>query len=148
MPLFRKILIVAFVLIPFVVNHATPDDYDFSLDQDMPAAGSLAANHGPHLVFSAAVAAIMSSNPALESLITPAVRALVRRRYATSVALVREDSELSEKERCEVKTALLVVAEMNPHQEFYPAEHALIKGVSLQTLRKKGDQRSTKPLGV
>jgi hypothetical protein len=144
----RKILILGLVLIPFFVNRATPDDYESSLDEDIPAAGSLAANYAHYSVFGAAVGAIISNNPALQSFVTPAIRALVRRRYATSAALVREDSELNEKQRCEIKTALLILAEMNPHQEFYPAEHALIKGVSLQTVRKKGDQRSTKPLGV
>jgi hypothetical protein len=143
----RKILIFGLILIPYFVNRATPDDYDFSRDQDVSAAGSLAANYAPYSVFGAAVGAI-SNNPALMSFVTPAVRALVRRRFTNSAALVREDSELNEKQHCEIKTALLILAEMNPHQEFYPAEHALIKGVSLQTLRKKGDQRSTKPLGV
>jgi hypothetical protein len=146
MRLFRKILIVGFVLIPFFVNHATPDDYDFSLGQDIPAAGSLPGVHAPDSVFGASVGAMMSNNPALQSFITPAVRALVRRRLTKSAALVTENSQMSDKEKLDAKIALLVVREVNPFQEFYPAEHALVKGVCLKTIREKDDQRNSKPL--
>ena len=89
--------------------------------------------------------AIMSNNPALQSFITPAVRALVRRRLTKSVALVTENSQMSDQEKLDAKIALLLVHEVNPFQEFYPAEHALIKGVHLDTLNS-GDKRRSKPL--
>src|SRR5436853_113472 len=89
--------------------------------------------------------AIMSNNAALQSFITPAVRALVRRRLTKSVALVTENSQMSDEEKLDAKIALLVVREVNPFQEFYPAEHALIKGVHLDTLNS-GDKRRSKPL--
>src|SRR5690242_17538950 len=139
----KKFLIFGFVVIPFFINHATPDDYEFS-DDDTPAEGSLAANYAAHSVFGAAVGAIMSNNPALQSFLTPGIRALVRRRLTKSAALVTEDSRMSDKEKLDVKIALLVVREVNPFQEFYPAEHALVKGVCLKTIREKSDQRNTK----
>ena len=89
--------------------------------------------------------AIMSNNPALQAFITPAVRALVRRRLTKSVALVTENSQMSDQEKLDAKIALLLVHEVNPFQEFYPAEHALIKGVHLDTLNS-GDKRRSKPL--
>jgi hypothetical protein len=140
----RKMVIVVLVLIPFFVNRATPDDYEFSLDKGIPASGSLAANYARHSVFGAAVGAIMSNNPALQSFVTPAVRALVRRRLTKSGALVTANSQMSDKEKLDAKIALLVVREVNPFQEFYPAEHALMRGISLKTIREKNDQRSTK----
>jgi hypothetical protein len=89
--------------------------------------------------------AIMSNNPALQSFITPAVRALVRRRLTKSVALVTENSQMGDQEKLDAKIALLLVHEVNPFQEFYPAEHALVKGVHLDTLNS-GDKRRSKPL--
>ena len=141
----KRILIVGLVLIPFFVHRATPDDYEFSLGQHIPAAGSLAANYAHHSVFGAAVGEIMSNNAALQCFVTPAVRALVRRRLTKSAALVTENSQMSDKEKLDAKIALLVVREVNPFQEFYPAEHALIKGVHLDTLNS-GDKRRSKPL--
>jgi hypothetical protein len=141
----RTILIFGFVLIPFFVNHATPDDYEFSSD-GIPAEGSLAANYAAHSAFGAAVGAMLSNNPALQSFLTPGIRALVRRRLTKSAALVTENSRMSDKEKLDAKIALLVVREVNPFQEFYPAEHALVKGVCLKTIREKNDQRNTKPL--
>ena len=142
----RKILIVGLVLVPFFINRATPDDYDWDLDGDGdPTTERVAANRADHSVFGAAVGAIMSNNPALECFVTPAVRALVRRRLTKSVALVTENSQMTDKEKLDAKIALLVVREANPFQEFYPAEHALIKGVHLDTLNS-GDKRRSKPL--
>jgi hypothetical protein len=138
-------LIVGCVLIPFFVNHATPHDYDLSLDEDIPAAGSFTANYAHDSVVGAAVGEIMSNNAALQCFVTPAVRALVRRRLTKSAALVTENSQMSDKEKLDAKIALLVVREVNPFQEFYPAEHALIKGVHLDTLNS-GDKRRSKPL--
>jgi len=141
----RKILMLAFVLVPFFVNHVTLDDYEFSLDE-VPAEGLLSANRAAHSVFGAAIGVIMSNNPALQSFVTPGVRALVRRRLTKSGALITENSQMSDKEKLDAKIALLVVREINPFQEFYPAEHALIKGVCLKTLREKNDQRNTKAI--
>ena len=141
----KRMLIFGCVVIPFFFNHARADDYDLSLDEDIPAAGSLAANYAHHSVFGAAVGEIMSNNPALQCFVTPAIRALVRRRLTKSAALVTENSQMSDKEKLEAKIALLVVREVNPFQEFYPAEHALIKGVHLDTLNS-GDKRRSKPL--
>lgn len=143
----RKILILGLVVLPFFVNRITPDDYDLSLDEAIPAAGLIVANRSMHSVFGAAVGAIISNNPALQSFVTPAIRALVRRRLTKSVALVTESSQMSDKEKLEAKIALLVVREVNPFQEFYPAEHALVKGVHLDTLNS-GDKRRSKPLTV
>jgi len=143
MSVLRKILILGFVLIPFFVNRATPDDYDWDGDGD-PRTERIAANRADHSVFAAAVGTIMSNNPALQSFVTPAVRALVRKRLTKSGALVTANSQMNDKEKLEAKIALLVVREVNPLQEFYPAEHALMRGISLKTIREKNDQRSTK----
>ena len=142
----KRMLIVGCVVIPFFVNHATPDDYDLPLDEGIPAGRSLIANCAHHSIFAAAVGEIMSNNPALQCFVTPAVRALVRRRLTKSAALVTENSQMSDKEKLDAKIALLVVREVNPFQEFYPAEHALVKGVCLKTIREKNDQRNSKPL--
>ena len=143
----KRMLIVGLVLIPFFINRATPDDYDWDLDGDGdPTTERVACNHADHSIFGASVGAIMSNNAALESFVTPAVRALVRRRLTKSVALVTENSQMSDKEKLDAKIALLVVREVNPFQEFYPAEHALVKGVCLKTIREKNDQRNSKPL--
>jgi hypothetical protein len=130
----RKILIVVLALVPFFVNRATPDASEFSLDEDIPAAESLAANYALHSVFGAAVRTVISNNPALQSFVTPAIRALVRRRLTKSVALVTESSQMSDKEKLDAKIALLVVREVNPYQRFYPAERALVEGVHVDTL--------------
>jgi hypothetical protein len=141
----RKILIIGLVLVPFFINRATPDDYDWDLDGDGdPTIGRVACNHANHSIFGAAVGTIMSNNPALQSFVTPAVRALVRKRLTKSGALVTANSQMSDKERLDAKIALLVVREVNPLQEFYPAEHALMRGICLKTIREKNDQRSTK----
>jgi len=130
----KRMLIVGCVAIPFFINHATPDDYDLSLDNDIPAARLLVANYPHHSVFAAAVGEIMSNNPALQCFVTPAVRALVRRRLTSNVALVTESSNLSDAKKLEAKIALLLVREVNPYQRFYPAERALVEGVHVDTL--------------
>ena len=140
----RKILIVGLVLIPFFVNRATPDDHEVSLDEDIPVAGSLAASYTPRLFFGAAVGAIMSNNSALESFVTPVVRALVRRRLTSKAALVTEDTSLNENEKLSPKIALLLVHEVNPYEEFFPAEEALIRGMSVDTLNS--EKRRTRAL--
>jgi hypothetical protein len=141
----RKILIFAVVLIPFVVNRVTPDDYDSDLDCDGDTTSErIAASHGNHSIFGAAVGAIISNNPTLQSFVTPAVRALVRRRL-TGGSLVNTNSQMNEKEKLEAKIALLLVREACPYQEFYPAEIALMKGISHDSLLK-GENRSTKSI--
>jgi hypothetical protein len=127
----RKILIVALVLIPFFVNRATPDDYDWDLDGDGdPTTERVAANRADHSVFGAAVSAIISNNQALQSFVTPAISALVRRGLTSKAALVTEDMPLNEKEKLSRKIALLLVHEVNPYEEFFPAEEALIRGIA------------------
>jgi hypothetical protein len=141
----RKILIFAIVLIPFVVNRVTTDDYDWDVNGDGNTTSErIAAFHANHSVFGAAVSTIMSNNPALQSFVTPAVRALVRRRLTSKAALVTEDMSLNEKEKLSRKVALLLVHEVNPYEEFFPAEEALIRGMTVDTLNS--EKRRTRAL--
>lgn len=140
----RKIVIVVLVLISYFVNRATPDDFgDVSIGECFDRE-CIAAHRAPHSVFGAAVGAILSNNSALQSFVTPAVRALVRRRLTSKAALVTEDTPLNEKEKLSRKIALLLVHEVNPYEEFFPAEEALIRGMSVDTLNS--EKRRTRAL--
>jgi hypothetical protein len=142
----RKIL-VGLVLIPFFVNRATPDDYDWDLDGDGDTTSErIAASHANHSVFGAAVGEILSNHPAFQSFVTPAIRALVRRRLTSNAALVTESSNLSDAKKLEAKIALLLVDEVNPFQRLYPAERALVEDVHVDTLVNGEKCRESLPM--
>ena|ERR1700719_3283791 len=73
----------------------------------------------------------------IQPFITPAVKKLVSDRLARHVALVEKDQALSAKQKIDIKIALLVVHIINPFEEFFAPEEALIRGVHWQTLAKR-----------
>lgn len=73
----------------------------------------------------------------LLKLYTPRVRALVEHRLTNHVPLIERASRFAKKKRLEVKVALLVVHIINPFEDFFASEEALIRGIDDKTLAKR-----------
>jgi hypothetical protein len=81
----------------------------------------------------------------IQPYLSATVKKLIHRRLTRHEGLIRDGAKLSEKRRAEIKIALLAVHIINPLEEFFDPEEALIRGISTDTLKKRQDEARRDP---
>lgn len=77
----------------------------------------------------------------LAPVITEELKQLARDRVTLKrVPLVKEDDHLTVTQRAEAKVILILVKAMNPWEELYETEEALLRGISPDRLLKHKDE--------
>lgn len=78
--------------------------------------------------------------------LTPKVRNLAMGRLLGGEALITAGEKVSEEDRSARKLAIILVRQINPHEDLNEAEEALLRGMSLKALRAAKQAKTLKPI--